>query len=167
MLDGVPVNFGLWDTSGQEEYSLLRPLSYPQTDVFVLCFLTSSLTSFNNVKTLWYPELQTHAPGVPIILFGVKYPEVDSKIEAEGGSIISPEQGYALCAQINGYKYVECNQSSIQSINEAFLEACRCAVPYTIATPKSSVFSWLANSIKQQKDSGQDLAVSVYCITFT
>lgn len=34
MVDGKPINLGLWDTAGQEDYDRLRPLSYPQT---VIC----------------------------------------------------------------------------------------------------------------------------------
>jgi small GTP-binding protein len=37
MVDGKAINLGLWDTAGQEDYDRLRPLSYPQTDVFLIC----------------------------------------------------------------------------------------------------------------------------------
>ena len=35
---------------GQEDYDRLRPLSYPQTDVFLVCFSVISPASFENVK---------------------------------------------------------------------------------------------------------------------
>lgn len=51
MIDGKPVRVGLWDTAGQEEYNRLRPLTYPQTNVFLLCFSIGSPASFKHVKT--------------------------------------------------------------------------------------------------------------------
>ncbi|CAO3619468.1 unnamed protein product [Mucor fragilis] len=63
MVDGKPINLGLWDTAGQEDYDRLRPLSYPQTDVFLCCFSLISPPSFENVKTkvnIWDTQTCTH-----------------------------------------------------------------------------------------------------------
>lgn len=51
MVDGKTVNLGLWDTAGQEDYDRLRPLSYPQTDIFLVCFSIVSPSSAENVKS--------------------------------------------------------------------------------------------------------------------
>lgn len=51
MVDGKTISLGLWDTAGQEDYDRLRPLSYPQTDVFLICFSLVSPSSYENVKT--------------------------------------------------------------------------------------------------------------------
>jgi small GTP-binding protein len=51
MVDGKTISLGLWDTAGQEDYDRLRPLSYPQTDVFLICFSLVSPPSYENVRT--------------------------------------------------------------------------------------------------------------------
>lgn len=72
MVDGKPYNLGLWDTAGQEDYDRLRPLSYPQTDVFVVAFSVNRPGSFSNVFDKWVPEITHHCPNVPILLVGLK-----------------------------------------------------------------------------------------------
>ena len=49
-VDGCSVGIGIWDTAGQEDYDALRPIFYPQTDVFLICFSLDSPSSFQNVK---------------------------------------------------------------------------------------------------------------------
>ncbi len=58
--------------SGQEDYDRLRPLSYPGTQVFLVCFSIISPSSYENVLSKWVPEIQHHAANVPIILVGTK-----------------------------------------------------------------------------------------------
>lgn len=54
VVDGVAVSLGLWDTAGQEDYDRLRPLSYPQTDVFLICFsVTRYVTQNNMIYVSW------------------------------------------------------------------------------------------------------------------
>lgn len=58
MVDGKTISLGLWDTAGQEDYDRLRPLSYPQTDVFLICFSLVSPPSYENVRT----KASSHPP---------------------------------------------------------------------------------------------------------
>lgn len=45
----VQVELALWDTAGQEDYDRLRPLSYPDTDVILMCFSIDSPDSLGKV----------------------------------------------------------------------------------------------------------------------
>ena len=62
MVDGKTISLGLWDTAGQEDYDRLRPLSYPQTDVFLVCFSLVSPPSYENVRTKVRPAQRACNP---------------------------------------------------------------------------------------------------------
>ncbi|XP_045214122.2 ras-related C3 botulinum toxin substrate 1-like isoform X2 [Mercenaria mercenaria] len=49
-VDGQVCSLNLWDTAGQHDYDRLRPLSYPQTDVFLICFSLVARDSYENAK---------------------------------------------------------------------------------------------------------------------
>ena len=66
------VELALWDTAGQEDYDRLRPLSYPDTDVILICFSIDSPDSLQNVVEKWTPEVRHFCPKVPVILVGNK-----------------------------------------------------------------------------------------------
>lgn len=130
MVDGQAVNLGLWDTAGQEDYDRLRPLSYPQTDVFLVCFSIVSPPSFENVKAKWNPEITHHCPDVPKLLVGTKCDLREDKDTLERltdkkMSPISVEQAQAMCKQIGAVKYMECSALTQQGLKAVFDEAIR------------------------------------------
>jgi len=64
-------SLGLWDIIDNPDYDSLRPLSYPQTDIFVLCFSIANRTSFELITTKWCPEISV-CPEAKITLVGTK-----------------------------------------------------------------------------------------------
>lgn len=66
----------LWDTAGQEDYDRLRPLSYPDTDVILMCFSIDSPDSLENIPEKWTPEVDFKFFSVPthdVLIFLLKY----------------------------------------------------------------------------------------------
>ncbi|XP_063408096.1 ras-related protein Rac1-like [Mytilus trossulus] len=72
MVDGKSYRLGLWDTAGQEDFDRLRPLSYPQTDVVLLCFSINDRSSLDNIEKKWIPEIKHNLPNVAKMLAGCK-----------------------------------------------------------------------------------------------
>jgi len=141
MVDGKPINLGLWDTAGQEDYDRLRPLSYPQTDVFLICFSVISTASMSNVSKKWFPEINTHCGGTPVVLVGTKADlrqdvTTKSQLQAKNMSMVSVEQANALKAEIGAVKYVECSALTQDGLKNVFDEAIRAAL-----APKKSANS--------------------------
>lgn len=133
MVDGKPVNLGLWDTAGQEDYDRLRPLSYPQTDVFLICFSIISPHSFDNVKSKWWPEIQHHAPGVPIILVGTKSDlrndeSMKAQLASKGLGVVSQEAARDRQKEIAAVSYMECSALTQEGLKNVFDEAIRASL---------------------------------------
>ncbi|CAH1757250.1 8096_t:CDS:2 [Entrophospora sp. SA101] len=127
-VDGRPINLALWDTAGQEDYDRLRPLSYPQTDVFLICFSIVSQSSFENVRTKWYPEISHHCPGVPIILVGTKLDLREDKdtllkLRQKNQSPLTYPQGLQLAKDIDAVRYMECSALTQKGLKTIFDEA--------------------------------------------
>ncbi|XP_070538934.1 ras-related C3 botulinum toxin substrate 2-like [Ptychodera flava] len=141
MVDSQVVNLGLWDTAGQEDYDRLRPLSYPQTDVFLICFSIVSQASYDNVSSKWHPEVTHHAPETGYLLVGTKADlredgEIISELSKKGRAPITREAGEKLAASIKAVRYMECSALTQNGLQQVFEEACR--VGLGVATRKSS-----------------------------
>ncbi|CAK5082199.1 unnamed protein product [Meloidogyne enterolobii] len=125
-VDGKQVELALWDTAGQEDYDRLRPLSYPDTDVILMCFSIDSPDSLDNIPEKWTPE-------VPIILVGNKKdlrndPQTIRDLSRNKQDPIKTDQGKAVAEQIGAYAYLECSAKTKEGIREVFEMATKAAL---------------------------------------
>lgn len=137
MVDGGVVNLGLWDTAGQEDYDRLRPLSYPQTDVFLVCFSIGSLTSFENVRRKWIPEIDHHAPGVARVLVGTKS-DLRAARGGNSSSLVPPSECDLLAREMSSslsnstdtsqVPFVECSAMTMTGVKQVMDCAIRVAL---------------------------------------
>ena len=125
IVGGDPVNLGLWDTAGQEDYDRLRPLSYPGTHCFIVVFSVVNPTSFENVRTKWFPEIKHHMPDAPFLLVGTKLDlrmseEVVARLRAEGKQPLSTSDGQRLAQELGAIGYLECSALTQQGLKGVF-----------------------------------------------
>ncbi|KAL9653727.1 hypothetical protein ABK040_016655 [Willaertia magna] len=105
-------SLGLWDTAGPEDYDRLRPLSYPCTDIFLVCFSIANPCSFENITNKWIPEVGHHCPNVPVLLCGTKVDLRENKkslfnLTKSGRVPISKEEGIAKAKEVGAIGYIE------------------------------------------------------------
>ncbi|KAF3988302.1 hypothetical protein FT663_04060 [Candidozyma haemuli var. vulneris] len=109
--NGKTIELALWDTAGQEEYDRLRPLSYPDSDIIVICFAVDNLVSLQNIKDTWFPEVNHFCPGVPVLLVGTK---------SDLAQDMDPDMPLQLAHEINAIGYISCSAKSMFNIQEVF-----------------------------------------------
>jgi len=139
-VDGDAITLGLFDTMGQEEYDRLRPLSYPCTDVFMLCFSLCDRESYENVTKRWQHELTSHLPTARLILVATKL-DIDGENNDEsansdnhntgrtaGKRAVSTSEGLELQKLIGAESYVECSAVTREGVNQVFEEMMRAGV---------------------------------------
>ncbi|CAG5927942.1 unnamed protein product [Menidia menidia] len=132
-VDNKQVQLALWDTAGQEDYDRLRPLSYPDTDVILMCFSVDSPDSLENIPEKWVPEVKHFCPNVPIILVANKKDlRNDENVKNELSRLklepVKTEDGRAMAARIGAYDYLECSAKTKEGIWEVFETATRAAL---------------------------------------
>lgn len=129
----LQVELALWDTAGQEDYDRLRPLSYPDTDVILMCFSIDSPDSLENIPEKWTPEVKHFCPNVPIILVGNKKdlrndPVTIKELSKMKQEPVKPEDGRAMAEKINAFAYLECSAKSKEGVREVFETSTRAAL---------------------------------------
>eukprot|EP01094_Clydonella_sp_ATCC50884_P005631 TRINITY_DN1456_c0_g1_i3.p1 TRINITY_DN1456_c0_g1~~TRINITY_DN1456_c0_g1_i3.p1 ORF type:complete len:195 (+),score=78.70 TRINITY_DN1456_c0_g1_i3:525-1109(+) len=126
--DGKDINFSLWDTAGQEGYARIRTLSYPKTDIFLMCFSVVDRISFSNVQNRWLPEVDHHCPGVLSLLIGLKTdlrndPDTQAELKRQGTTAVTKEEAEEYAKSLNLAAYLECSALTRDGLEEIFQSA--------------------------------------------
>lgn len=126
--DGKDINFSLWDTAGQEGYARIRTLSYPKTDVFLLCFSVVDRTSYSNVKNRWIPEVEHHCPGSLTLLIGLKTDLREdagtlADLKKQGLAPVTTEEAKEYAKELHVSEYLECSALTREGLEEIFQSA--------------------------------------------
>ncbi|XP_039361239.1 rho-related GTP-binding protein RhoF isoform X2 [Mauremys reevesii] len=120
-------------TKRQEDYDRLRPLSYQNTNMVLICYDVMNPTSYDNVLIKWYPEVSHFCRGVPLILIGCKTDlrkdkEHLRKLMSSEQEPITYNQGEAACQQMKAQAYLECSAKCRENIEDIFKEATNIAL---------------------------------------
>ena len=148
-VDGKHVELALWDTAGQEDYDRLRPLSYPDSHVILICFSIDSPDSLDNVQEKvsvklsslqtiliphqWISEVMHFCPNLPIILVGCKRDlrydhKVIEELRKTNQAPVTTEEAEAVAKKIGAVRYLECSAKTNEGVREVFEHATRSAM---------------------------------------
>jgi small GTP-binding protein len=146
MVEDQQINLQLWDTAGQEDYRKLRPLSYPQTDIFIICFSLVAPTSLENVQNTWVPEVKQHCPMTPYILVGMKsdlrdqFSRHEDEYRSNGWELVAASKGEEMKKAINAQAYIECSARVQYHLKEVFEAAIKVVLhPPAVVEAKAEV----------------------------
>ena len=141
MVEDQAINLQLWDTAGQEDYIKLRPLTYPQADVFLVLFSVVNPKSLENAQNLWIPEIRYHNPETPFVLVGTNtdlrevFYQHEAEYRSKGWEPIATERGEMIKEIVGAYDYVECSSLKQFHLKEVFETAIICVLRHC-ETPK-------------------------------
>ncbi len=118
--NGEQINLALWDTAGQEDYDTIRPLSYKDTDLVLLCYTVSNKKNLSNIPKKWLVEIKNHAPNAKYFLVALKKDlREDPDIDRE--KIVEKEDGEAMAEQIKALEFFEVSALKRDGVDDVFI----------------------------------------------
>lgn len=129
-LFSLQITLALFDTAGEEDFDRLRPLSYSDTNIVLICYSVNHPTSAANVFEKWVPEIRHFCGQCPIILVACKTdlrtdPQMIEKLRRQDEKPISTEFGKQLATRIKAHAFMESSAKTGEGIPELFELATR------------------------------------------
>lgn len=125
-MDGVQISLGLWDTAGNDTFRGIRPMSYQQADVVLLCYSVANHTSFANVRHKWICEVREHLPQVPVLVVATQTDQ--REMGPHRANCLSSSEGKRLAQDLRAKGYLECSAISNRGVQQVFECAVRTAI---------------------------------------
>lgn len=138
-MDGVHISLGLWDTAGNDQFKQIRPRSYQQADIVLICYSVANPTSLANVHNKWLPEVRENLPKVPVLVVAT---QTDLReLGTYRGSCITSAEGAQVAREIKAKGYVECSAVSNRGVQQVFEYAVRIVVNKAKKQARRRMFS--------------------------
>lgn len=120
----------MFDTAGEEDFDRLRPLSYCDTHIVLICYCVNHPTSAANVTEKWIPEIRHFCGKCPVILVACKTDlrtdqQVIEKLQRQNEKPVSTEFGQQLALRVKANAFMECSAKTGDGIMELFDRATR------------------------------------------
>jgi len=139
-IDGEVTRVSLWDTySGPDHMrERLRPLCYPGTYGFLVCFALDDSSSLKSVIEKWKPEINHHNdPSTPLFLIGCKKDIRDGWVDLSR-THVTTEIGSQTAQTIKAHMYLECSAQTGEGVREVFRQALEAVKHYEIPLKRRS-----------------------------
>lgn len=114
----------LWDTAGQEDYDSVRPLSYKDTDLVLLCYTIENANVLCNIPNKWLFEIKNYCPTASYMLVGLKSDLRDDP-DVNKENFVSHEEGQNLANEIGALQFFECSAKTGINVDTIFLDAAK------------------------------------------
>uniref|UniRef100_A0A8C8STY4 Rho-related GTP-binding protein RhoH n=1 Tax=Pelusios castaneus TaxID=367368 RepID=A0A8C8STY4_9SAUR len=138
-MDGVQISLGLWDTAGSDAFKGIRPISYQQADVVLMCYSVANHNSFLNLRNKWIGEIRSHLPRIPVLVVATQTDQRETG--PHHLSCISSVDGKRLAREVRAKGYLECSALSNRGVQQVFEYAVRTAVNQARKQKRRKLFS--------------------------
>ncbi|XP_058638257.1 rho-related GTP-binding protein RhoH [Onychostoma macrolepis] len=125
-MDGIQISLGLWDTAGHDTFRQIRPMSYQQADVVLLCYSVANPNSLSNLRHKWIAEVREFLPKVPVLVVATQTDH--REMGPYRTNCTSASEGKQVAQEIRAKGYLECSALSNRGVQQVFECAVRTAV---------------------------------------
>lgn len=138
-MDGIQISLGLWDTAGHDNFKQIRPRSYQQADVVLICYSVANPNSLLSVQRKWIAEVRENLPKVPVLVVATQTDQREMGVHR--GNCISAAEGKRVAHEVHAKGYLECSSLSNRGVQQVFEYAVRTVVNQARKQARRRMFS--------------------------